>query len=113
MHEMALAQSVVQIIEDAAVREAFRRVRTVWLEVGRLSCVEPEAMRSAFEVASRATPAEGAVLEIVELEGRGRCPGCGAEVALEAREDACPECGSYGLSVSAGTQLRVRELEIE
>lgn len=110
---MSLAQNVVQIIEGAAVREAFARVRTVWLEIGQLSCVEPEAMRACFEAAARATPADGAALEIVEVAGRGRCPGCGAQCALAAREDACPDCGGYGLEVIAGTDLRVRELEVE
>jgi len=110
---MALARNVVRIIEDAAAREAFGRVRAVWLEVGLLSCVEPEAMRASFEVASRRTAAEGATLEIVEVAGRARCPACGAVVALAAREDACPDCGSYGLAVVAGTELRVKELEVE
>jgi len=110
---MSLAQSVVRIIEAAAAREAFGRVRTVWLEVGQLSCVEPEAVRVCFEVAARATPAAGAALELIEVPGRGRCPTCGSVAALGAREDACPSCGGYGLQVIAGAELRVKELEVE
>jgi hydrogenase nickel incorporation protein HypA/HybF len=113
VHELSLAQSVVAIIEDAAAREAFTRVRRVWLEVGQLSCVEPEAMRAGFEAVARDTRADGAVLELVAIPGRGRCPACGAESALAAREDACPSCGGYGLRPIAGTGLRVRELEVE
>jgi hydrogenase nickel incorporation protein HypA/HybF len=113
MHEMSLAQSVIQIIEGAAARDAFSRVRTVWLEIGQLSCVEPEAMRACFAAAARQTPADGAALELVEVPGRGRCPACGSVAALAAREDACPGCGCYGLQVIAGTELRVTELEVE
>lgn len=113
MHELSLAQSVVEIIENAAARDAFARVRRVWLEVGQLSCVEPEAMRASFEAVARETLAEGAALEIIAVPGRGRCPACGAVAALAAREEACPDCGSFGLQVIAGTALRLRELEVE
>ena len=50
MHEMALAESVIQIVEETARRNAAAEVRAVWLEIGRLSHVEPEALRFAFEV---------------------------------------------------------------
>jgi len=113
VHELSLAEGIVRIIEDAAARDAFLRVRRLWLEVGRLSCVEPEAMRASFEAVSRDTRAEGAVLEIVPIAGRGRCPACGALSPLEAREDACSSCGAYGLLPVSGTELRLRELEVE
>ena len=43
MHKMTLAESVLQIVEDAARREGLRRIRAVWLEIGQLSSVEPDA----------------------------------------------------------------------
>lgn len=113
MHELSLAENVVHIIEQAAARDAFVRVRRVWLEVGMLSCVEPDAMRASFEAVARDTLAEGAVLELIRVPGRGRCPACGAVNPLEAREDACASCGAYGLRPVAGTELRLRELEVE
>ena len=40
MHEMSLAESMLQIIEDAARTQKFRRVRSVVLEIGALAAVE-------------------------------------------------------------------------
>ena len=40
MHEMSLAEGIVQLIEDAARDQGFASVRAVWLEIGRLSSVE-------------------------------------------------------------------------
>jgi hydrogenase nickel incorporation protein HypA/HybF len=37
---------------------------------------------------------------------------CCETVPLTARGDACPRCGSYQLQVSAGEELRVKELEV-
>ena len=113
MHEMSLAESVREIIEDAASKQDFRRVKSVWLEVGKLSCVEAEAMRFCFEAVMKDTIGDGAKLEIITTEGRGRCPACGHECAIATLYEACPHCGSYGLQVIAGDAMRVKELEVE
>jgi hydrogenase nickel incorporation protein HypA/HybF len=111
MHEMALAEEVLQIVEDAARREGFRRVRALWLEIGQLSSVEPEAMRFCFEAVARDSVADGAHLEIVAAAGRAWCETCAAPVALASLGDACPLCGGFRLRVTEGTQMRVQQLE--
>ena len=112
MHEMSLAESVREIIEEAAHTHGFKQVKTVWLEIGQLSCVEREAMRFCFDAAMKDSIAEGAQLEIVETAGRGRCPQCGSETPIATLYDACPQCGSYGMQVIAGDAMRVKELEV-
>ena len=49
MHEMSLAEGVLQLVEETAMRENAQRVKLVVLEIGRLSSVEPEALRFCFE----------------------------------------------------------------
>lgn len=113
MHEMSLAENVRQIIEDAAHRQGFKRVRTVWLEIGQLACVEKEAMRFCFDAAMRGSIAEQARLEIVETAGQGRCEKCAQNFPLAALYEVCPECGSYDVKVIGGDGMRVKELEVE
>lgn len=69
MHELSLAGSVLRIIEDVARRERFNRVKSLRLQIGRLSAIEPEALRFSFEVVVRGSVAEGARLDIVETTG--------------------------------------------
>jgi len=59
MHEMALAESVLDLIEDCLLREGGKRIKTVRLEIGKLSAVEPEAMRFCFDAVARGTLAKG------------------------------------------------------
>ena len=113
MHEMSLAEGVLRILEEAARREGFRRVRVVWVEIGQLSSVEPEAMRFCFEVAARQGIADGARLEIVETPGRARCIPCAAPMAYTAYGDACPRCGGHQLELTQGTEMRVKDVEVE
>lgn len=113
MHEMSLAENVRQVIEDAARQQGFKRVRTVWLEIGQLACVEPEALRFSFDAVMRDSIAQQARLEIVETAGQGRCGQCACDVALAALHEACPKCGSYAVQVTGGDAMRVIELEVE
>ncbi len=82
MHEMTLAESVLQIVENAARREGLRRVRAVRLEIGQLSSVEPEAMRFCFDAVARDSVADGARLDIVVTAGAAWCVECSERVAL-------------------------------
>src|SRR5512134_880249 len=76
MHEMALAESVIEIVERAARQHAAAAVRAVRLEIGRLSHVEPDALRFAFDVVKRNGVAHGARLEILATEGTAWCMQC-------------------------------------
>ena len=113
MHEMTLAESVLDVIEDYASREGCLRVKTVRLEIGKLSSVEPEAMRFCFDAVAHGTLAEGAVLDIIELDGSAWCFDCKRQVPVEARTDPCVACGGFSLQVTEGTLMRVKEMEVE
>ena len=113
MHEMSLAGGVVQIVEDAARAHGFSRVRVVRLEIGQLAAVEVEALRFCFEAVTRGTVAEGAALEIVTTPGAAWCMLCGKSVEVPALGEPCPLCGGYQLQVTGGTEMRVRDLEID
>ena len=77
MHEMSLAEGVLQIVEDAAQGpQGFARVKTVFLEIGQLSSVEAEAMAFCFEAVSKGTVADGAKLEIISVPCEGLCLSC-------------------------------------
>lgn len=113
MHEMSLAESVLQIIEEAALTQKFARVKTVWLEIGQLSCVETEAMRFCFDAVMRDSIAEQAKLEIIEVAGTGWCEQCASSMPMATLFEACPKCGNRALKIKAGDAMRVRELEVE
>jgi len=113
MHEMSLTEGVVDILVEEGRRQKFSRVKTVWLEIGALSGVEPQAMEFCFDVVARGTVAEGAKLEIVRPPGEGYCLDCETKVALAERFGACPDCGQHHVQMTGGDEMRVKELEVE
>jgi len=111
MHEMALCESMLQILEAQGQAQGFYRVKRVRLEVGALSCVEEGALRFHFEVVSRGSLAEGAVLELIPVPGQGWCRPCGRAVAVTSFMDTCPHCHGP-VQVSGGDGLQIRDLEV-
>ena len=109
---MSLAEGVLQLVEETARREKARRIKLVVLEIGRLSSVEPAALKFCFEAVARGSMAQGAGLEIIDVPGAGWCMLCAETVAMQERFDVCPICG-HRLQATSGTEMRVREIEIE
>ena len=113
MHEMALAESVLQLVEETARREQAQKVKLVVLEIGRLSSVETEALKFCFDAVTRGSIAAGAAVEIVDVDGSGWCMDCAETVPLAEIWGACPRCGGHGVQATGGTEMRVKEIEIE
>jgi hydrogenase nickel incorporation protein HypA/HybF len=108
MHELSIADGIV---EHCAERANGARVLRVRLEIGRLSCVTPDALRFCFDVCAKDTVVEGASLEIVPIQGRARCRGCGEEIEVRSFTESC-SCGNSDLRVVAGEELRLKEMEV-
>ena len=113
MHEMSLCENILDILEQQAREQQYHKVSTVWLEIGTLSSVEPEAMRFCFDAVMKGSLAEKAQLEIVLVQGQAWCLQCNKNVIIKQRYDACPDCDAFPLQVTNGEQMRIKELEVE
>lgn len=109
MHELAIAESVV---EAARNRAAGRRVSVVRLRIGRLSGVVPDALEFAFEVATAGTDLDGASLEIDDVAARATCHVCKADFTLDDPIPLCP-CGSADVEIVAGRELAMVSIDVE
>lgn len=113
MHEASLAASVLQLVENAAQREGFVRVKRLHLEAGQLAGVEVQALRFALQALAPGTCLQEAEVQIDEPPGQAWCQDCSRSVALAQRGDACPRCGGWQLQATGGTALRVIDLMVE
>ncbi len=110
MHELAIAESVVQIANRHA---SGRRVTKVRLKVGHLRQVVPSALSFSFELVAEGTPVEGADLELEDVPATGLCRDCGTESRLKSFPLQCEACGGFDLELLEGEELYVESLELE
>lgn len=109
MHELGITQNIVAIVSEYAQGS---KVNRILLEIGKLSAIMPDAVQFCFDICSKGTSLEGAVLEIREIPGLAKCRQCGAEIALEQPFGICG-CGSVHLDVITGEELKIKEIEVE
>jgi hydrogenase nickel incorporation protein HypA/HybF len=110
MHELAIAESVLQIARRHADG---RRIVAVELKVGHLRQVVPSALTFAFDLMAKETEAEGAALVIEEIPAAGRCRTCDADAVLPDFPLQCARCGGLDIEVTEGEELLVDSLELE
>lgn len=113
MHELSLCEGILQVLENSADTQGFNKVKTVWLEIGALAGVEQSALRFHFDIVTRDTLADTAILEIIDVPAEAWCMQCAKLVPVTQRYDACSDCGSYQLQVTSGDVMRIKELEVE
>jgi hydrogenase nickel incorporation protein HypA/HybF len=113
MHELGIAQSLLEIVEQEARPYEGARVLRIQLRIGTLSTVVPDALRFAFDAITRGGMAEGAALEIEEVPLSIRCHACAEAFIVEDPFMVCPRCGAADVEMVSGRELEIRSMEIE
>ena len=113
MHEMSIAQSVLDIAFGEMEKNALTRVRAIKISIGEFSGVVKEALEFAFDVLKNDTPAAGADVAIEVLPMTANCTECGPAVCrLNDLNLFCPRCGR-AVTITAGREMRVDYLDLE
>ena len=113
MHELALTEAIIRIINSQREKEGFSRVEEIRLRIGEYSGIVPEYLLNCFPIAAKGTAAEGARLVIETVPASFRCLDCGYEGAVERRSACCPRCGSVELRMITGREFYVESLKVE
>ena len=113
MHELAMVESIYDVIMDKIREYGVKRVTRVRLVVGELTGVEDTTMKACFEVVTEATPVEGAELVIDRVPIAVKCRVCGNEYETKIPFAACAACGNRSLKIISGKELYIDSLEVE
>lgn len=113
MHELSIAQNVIDLASRHAAEHGGGVVHAVTLRIGRLSCVHEDALRYSFELIREGTPLAEAELHVVNVPVRIWCPACAAERELPGIQSfACPDCGTRSADIRAGRELDLDSIEL-
>ncbi|KKD62462.1 hydrogenase nickel incorporation protein HypA [Grimontia sp. AD028] len=113
MHELSICESIVTTLKSQAALHDFSRVKILRLEIGQFSGVEAEALRFCFPIVALGTVAEDADMEITLVPGQGWCDSCQCTSEMQERYSPCQQCGRHGLTLSAGDEMRIANVEVE
>lgn len=101
----------MELIGDVAGREGLRQVDRVKIGIGALSCVEPEALTTAYQAICQGTRLEESTLEIHLVPPLARCSECGQEFEMEdPLAYLCPNCSSVKVELLQGRELMLESI---
>jgi hydrogenase nickel incorporation protein HypA/HybF len=116
MHELSIAQSLVQSVSDSAERAEAKKVNKVFLRVGALSGVVKDAILFAYDIATKGSLLEGSELIVTELPVIIYCasPQCQTEHVINMTNGLrCPKCNTPSAFIRQGRELELEKIEIE
>lgn len=114
MHELALMENVLNIVQESARERGIRHVHRVKLVVGEFSMAVPESLHFAFSVFSEEELFAGATLELEMQPLTCQCSHCGQDYAPPDHYDLrCPHCASQAIEIRSGRELRLEYYEGE
>jgi len=113
MHELSVVANLFEILEKNLEAQNGKKVCVVKLQVGLLSGVVPEFLKTAFDIYKKDTFAEEAELDITEVPCKVECQGCRTVAIKNDYVFICEKCGSTDLKTLEGTEMILEKMEIE
>ena len=113
MHELAITQSMLEVVLEQAETAGAKEVGKINLVIGEMCGIVEESVQFYFNFLSQGTPAEGAALSFTMVPTMARCRDCGKTFELGEFDWACPYCDQNGLEITAGKELRIESIEVE
>lgn len=114
MHELSIAQSIVEVAGAEAERLGATRILTVYLAVGRLSGIEAGALQFSYDLVTEGTALAGSRLVIEDVPISIYCSPCGALRELPGvNRFRCPVCDTPSGDIRRGRELDLTGLEVD
>ncbi|QZA88543.1 hydrogenase maturation nickel metallochaperone HypA [Salinarchaeum sp. IM2453] len=101
MHEMTIAQDLIDEVSSVVDESEYRRVQSVTISVGERTHINPTQLEFCIETIAVSTLLEDASIAVERIETLGKCS-CGwsgtppsiDDSVMTIPTDRCPECNS-------------------
>ena len=121
MHELSMANSMVEAILDTAKKNDAIKINEAVFEIGELTMLNPEQLKFMLGVmceGEELTKNAEMIINTVDVEIK--CHNCGFEGIGDIDDSdhyapmiLCPECESHRVQVLNGKDITVRSISIE
>ena len=112
MHELSIAQSIVELADEVALNEQAESIKSINIEVGALSGVILNALEFAMEMTIKNTRLENATINYLLINGKANCSDCNLQFETNDLLAFCPNCKRANFKIIDGKQLRIKSLTV-
>jgi hydrogenase nickel incorporation protein HypA/HybF len=113
MHELSIVDALIEQVGREVQRSGHRgKVLGVEISIGRMSGVNCDSVRFAFELLTPGTLVEGTKIVIHEIKASCRCHVCNALVEIDDLVCKCPKCGGDAITIEGGRDLLLQSIDV-
>lgn len=113
MHEYAVTQEIIKMVEDAAKNAGAKKVIKINLVIGDLSTFIDDSVQMYFDIISKGTVTEGAKLFFERIPAEFKCKNCNNIFVKPKKGFDCPKCGETGSSTEVGREFYIKSIETD
>ena len=113
MHELAITQSMFDIVLKQAEQVHAKKVIKINLVIGEMTGVVSESVQFYLDFLTKDTIAEDARVSIKMVSPKARCRNCNQTFELKEFDWTCPNCKGSRIEVIAGKELLLESIEVD
>lgn len=113
MHELSVAQNIIDIVKENVSENDIGNVRTIFLEIGEFSGIIPDSLQYCFDIIKSDANLENSKMEIKKIPFVLFCNDCSAETTNNVGIRFCDKCGSYNTKIISGTDMQIIKIELD
>jgi hydrogenase nickel incorporation protein HypA/HybF len=112
MHELSIAQNILEIVKEHLPAEKTQRVNSICIKVGDGAGVVIDSLEFCFNSITAGTPLQEATLKIERVPFVVRCNVCGKTSINENGFFLCSFCEGGDVVLVSGNELEVSAIEL-
>jgi hydrogenase nickel incorporation protein HypA/HybF len=113
MHELSIAESILEAVRTELTNHPGARPIRIGLRIGELSAVDVDSLSFCFEAMLKDTDWESLQLDLRVCPQRRLCKDCGNDFAVVEYNANCPACSGSNTKLTSGDELDFDYLEVE
>jgi len=113
MHELSLAQNIIDIVREEMQKNHVNTLSSLRLAVGKMSGVVPEALTLCLKIITQDSDLQGITVNMDIIPLRYACPSCKNEFEIDHFTPDCPTCQSPDITIVSGRELSIVEMEVD
>lgn len=112
MHEYPITQRIIEIANEAALKNNANEVKQINLIVGDYSGYVASSIELYFDIIAEGSLCEHAKLNITRIKPELKCNCCGKLFIRKPFSFQCPFCGSEGNPTEIGKEFYIKSIEV-
>ena len=113
MHELSVTESILEISLRHAQQANAKRITNLYLGIGQLASIVDDSVQFYWDIVSKGTIADGAVLHFKRLPATLECQNCNHQYTPTNNSFSCPACSSDQVKVISGDEFFMEAIDIE